>query len=172
MDVERSSAPVTGGTISRPDRDSVYLEMAQLISQRSTCLRAEVGCVITDVKGFVIATGYNGAPPGMPHCIDDTCFEYHGHCIATLHAEANAMARFVSSSYPLICYCTHSPCLSCLKVGVSKGIMSWVFINHYVDESRDAFLMWYNTNLKRGDTQLQLTQMRWEGELGRYTPME
>ena len=52
----------------RPDKDTYFLRMAQLVASRSTCLRRSVGCVLVNERGHVLATGYNGVAAGMPHC--------------------------------------------------------------------------------------------------------
>ena len=52
----------------RPSRDVWALQMAKLVSTRATCLRRQVGCVLLNAKGHVLATGYNGRPAGFPHC--------------------------------------------------------------------------------------------------------
>lgn len=61
------------------------------VSQLGTCNRAKVGCLIVK-NGRVICTGYNGSPPGEPHCEDVGCDMVDGHCVRTVHAEANAIA--------------------------------------------------------------------------------
>jgi deoxycytidylate deaminase len=52
----------------RPTRDQLYIEMAKLVAQRTTCLRRAVGCVLVNARGHVLATGYNGVAGGQPHC--------------------------------------------------------------------------------------------------------
>lgn len=54
--------------MSRPDKDTYFISMAQLVATRATCLRRSVGCVLVDARGHVLATGYNGVAAGMPHC--------------------------------------------------------------------------------------------------------
>lgn len=133
----------------RPGRIETFLDLAKVIAKRSTCKRAQVGCVITDDHNRVVGVGYNGNPPGLPHCIGSECFSIDGHCITTTHAEINAITTmrngFDNRFYNL--YCTHSPCLTCLKVGVNMGIREWYFITHYVDIYRDEFIKWYNKHV-------------------------
>ena len=86
--------------MSRPDWDRYFMSMAKLAATRTTCLRRRVGCVL--VKGRrVLATGYNGAPSGAPHCVDAGCVrrelnvpsgERTELCRA-VHAEQNAVAQ-------------------------------------------------------------------------------
>ncbi|RLI84150.1 MAG: hypothetical protein DRP01_08380 [Archaeoglobales archaeon] len=58
--------------MSRPSWDEYFMELALVVSKRSTCLRQKVGAVIVKDKR-ILATGYNGAPSGMPHCLDVGC---------------------------------------------------------------------------------------------------
>lgn len=57
----------------RPTRSQVMLQIAMIVSERGTCDRKQVGAVIAR-EGRVISVGYNGAPPGLPHCDEN----YHG----------------------------------------------------------------------------------------------
>lgn len=76
----------------RPDWDLYFIRIAKEVASRSTCNRAAVGVVIVR-DNRIIATGYNGSPPGKPHCIDEGCIMKDGHCIRTVHAEANAIRQ-------------------------------------------------------------------------------
>jgi dCMP deaminase len=60
----------------RPDHDTYFLRMAQLVSTRSTCLRRAVGCVLVNGHHHVLATGYNGVARGQPHCNEPTGFDF------------------------------------------------------------------------------------------------
>ena len=67
---------------------------AEVASRRSTCPRADVGAVIVNPKtNRILSTGYNGAPPGEPHCTDVGCIMEDGHCQRALHAEVNAVVH-------------------------------------------------------------------------------
>jgi dCMP deaminase len=72
-------------------KDETLKEITKLMSHLGTCSRAKVGCLIVR-DGRIIMTGYNGSPPGEPHCIDVGCQMVDGHCVRTTHAEANAIA--------------------------------------------------------------------------------
>lgn len=76
----------------RPDWDTYFIRIAKEVASRSTCPRAAVGAVITK-DNRILATGYNGAPAGEPHCIDVGCLMKDEHCRRASHAEANAMAH-------------------------------------------------------------------------------
>jgi dCMP deaminase len=97
---------------ARFDWDMYWLNVATAISLRSTCPRLQVGAVITH-NNRIVTTGYNGAPPGEPHCTEVGCQIVDGHCTRTLHAEQNALAQTNLHGYPLTMYVTHEPCKDC-----------------------------------------------------------
>lgn len=119
--------------------DQCFMEIAETVSKRSTCDRKNVGAVIT-LNGYVVATGYNGAPRGMPHCNDPDV----GHelvdmggrmsCIRTAHAEANALvqaARHGAKVEGGTCYTTASPCYECMKLLINAGIITIICKEFY-----------------------------------------
>lgn len=122
--------------------------MAAKLAERSTCKKAHVGVIITDWNGVIVASGYNGSLPSAEHCEDVGCLIHDGHCIRTIHAEANAIIRISFTEHvPEIGYCTHQPCLNCLKMGLTKGILAWYYSTPYKDEGRDKFVATYNTQM-------------------------
>ena len=76
--------------MTRPNWDLYFIRIAKEVASRSTCKRAAVGAVIVK-DNRILATGYNGAPAGMPHCLDEGCSVVDGHCQRAIHAEANAL---------------------------------------------------------------------------------
>jgi dCMP deaminase len=130
----------------RPDWDTYFLRITQLIAQRSTCMRRQVGAVIVKDRR-ILATGYNGAPNGVPHC-----FQLPGGCLREaqnipsgqrqelcrgLHAEQNAIlqaAAFGVSLKGSELYCTHQPCVTCAKMLINAGVKRVVFLGSYPDE--------------------------------------
>ena len=78
--------------MKRPDWDEYFLAIAKDVASRATCPRASVGAIIVK-DNRILSTGYNGAPPGEPHCTDIGCDMVDGHCQRTIHAETNAMAQ-------------------------------------------------------------------------------
>ena len=74
----------------RPDWDTYFMDIAKVVSTRSTCLRASVGAVIVK-DNRILATGYNGSIPGDHHCSDVGCQMWEGHCVRTVHGETNAL---------------------------------------------------------------------------------
>jgi dCMP deaminase len=136
--------------IKRPGWDEYFMEIAHLVSQRSTCLRRKVGAIL--VKGRrVLATGYNGAPSGIPHCGIDGCLrqkmnipsgERHELCRG-LHAEQNVLlqaALYGISTQDSSLYITVTPCIICAKMLINAGIESIVIRGDYPDKMAMEFL--------------------------------
>ncbi len=108
------------------------MRIAMLAATRSTCLRRQVGAAIVKDKR-VLATGYNGSPVGLKHCLDIGCLrdklgipsgERHELCRA-IHAEQNAIIQAATSGTSIegaTLYCTTSPCVLCAKVLINSGI--------------------------------------------------
>ena len=112
---------------SRLDFDTYCLSIAELVSKRSTCARRAVGCVLTDTKNHIVATGYNGVPKGFAHCINKPCDgatypsgEGLDFCMA-VHAEINALLQLRSDDN-LTCYLTTTPCVQCAKAICNSNI--------------------------------------------------
>jgi len=78
--------------MERQGWDDYFISIAKQVASRATCPRASVGAVIVRDKR-IIATGYNGAPAGEPHCLDVGCLMVDGHCQRAVHAETNAIAQ-------------------------------------------------------------------------------
>lgn len=74
----------------RISRDEMFIQIARIVARRGTCNRAQVGAVIVK-DSRIISIGYNGSLPGEAHCTDVGCKIVDGHCIRTIHAEANAI---------------------------------------------------------------------------------
>jgi dCMP deaminase len=117
----------------RPTWDQYFMTITRQVAERSTCLRAKVGAVIVRDRS-ILATGYNGAPAGMPHCLDVGCLLYESrtpdgeveqNCWRTIHAEINAIAQAARNGATIRdadIYVTHTPCIHCLKVLINTGI--------------------------------------------------
>lgn len=122
----------------RQSWDEYFMELAEKLATRSTCDRAHVGAVIVNDDNRIVSTGYNGSIPGNPHCDDIGHTLRDGHCIATVHAEINAISYCAKEGIALkntILYVTHFPCINCTKSIISSGIKTVFFKNDYrVDE--------------------------------------
>ena len=118
--------------------DEYFMNLAITVSERGTCDRAYVGCVIVNEDNRIVTTGYNGSIKGNPHCDDIGNTMRDGHCIATIHAEMNALlycAKEGISVKGCKAYVTHFPCLNCTKSLIQAGIKHIYYRNAYrVDE--------------------------------------
>jgi dCMP deaminase len=134
----------------RPSWDEYFLEVAGLVSRRATCMRRRVGVVLVKDKR-ILATGYNGAPSGLKHCIDIGCLrqrlkipsgERHELCRG-LHAEQNALiqaALYGISAKGSTLYATNQPCIICAKMLINAGIKEIVVADGYPDKMAMDFL--------------------------------
>jgi dCMP deaminase len=129
--------------MSRPSWDEYFQELTSVVASRSTCLRRKVGALIVRDKR-ILATGYNGAPSGLPHCLDAGCMreamgipsgERQELCRG-LHAEQNAIIQAglhgVSTKGGTI-YVTLEPCVTCAKMIINAGIERVVYRDSYTD---------------------------------------
>ena len=108
------------------------MTVAEAIAKRATCPRASVGAVLVDAQNRIIGTGYNGSPTGLAHCTDKGCIkDYAGHCVRTIHAEANALANAVASPRGATLYVTHFPCIRCANLLIQAGVKRVVYLNIY-----------------------------------------
>lgn len=108
------------------------MRVAEVVSMRSTCSsRAPVGAVLLDSTHRIIGTGYNGSPPGEPHCDEVGHVMRDGHCIRAVHAEANAYYFSVGETHGSTLVVTHFPCLSCANLIVSKGTQRVIYREAY-----------------------------------------
>jgi dCMP deaminase len=122
----------------RKDWDHYFITLAEHAATRATCSRAHVGCVLVRNRD-VLATGYNGSLSGIPHCDDVGHDMQEGHCVTTVHAEANALcmaARNGHSTLSAEAYLTHYPCWTCFKLLVQAGIVRIVYGQKYGVDSR------------------------------------
>lgn len=130
--------------MARIDWKSYFMKMAQLAAERSTCIRRRVGAVAVR-DNHVLATGYNGAPKGQTHCIDQGCLreelnipsgERHEICRG-VHAEQNIICQAALHGASLegaIIYCTTQPCSICARLIVNSGIQKVIYLEGYPDE--------------------------------------
>jgi dCMP deaminase len=126
----------------RPSWDEYFMTITRQVAERSTCLRAKVGAVIVRDRN-ILATGYNGAPAGLPHCLDVGCLvvrsqtpsgETEENCFRTIHAEINAIAQAAKNGAAIRggdIYITHTPCIHCFKVLINTGITRICYESEY-----------------------------------------
>lgn len=129
---------------NRPDWDAYFMDIARIVSKRSTCIRRNVGALIVKDKR-ILSTGYNGAPIHLRHCIDAGCIrerlnigsgERHELCRG-LHAEQNAIIQAAYHGVSINgadIYCTHLPCSICMKMIINAGIEKVLYSDGYPDD--------------------------------------
>jgi dCMP deaminase len=138
--------PDPGATVeasARPDWEEYFMQIARVVSTRSSCLRRQVGAVLVKNRQ-ILATGYNGVPRGLRHCSERGCLreelgvppgERHELCRG-LHAEQNAI---IQAAYHGVAirgaeiYCTHQPCAVCAKMLVNADVVAVYFAGGYPD---------------------------------------
>ncbi|MDD3395712.1 MAG: cytidine/deoxycytidylate deaminase family protein [Acidaminococcaceae bacterium] len=136
--------------MTRPDWDSYFMEIAQVVSKRSTCLRRSVGAVLVKNKQ-ILATGYNGTPKGLAHCAETGCLreqlkvpsgKNHELCRG-IHAEQNAVIQAAVHGVSVegaTLYCTHQPCVVCTKILINAGIKKIIYANPYPDKLAEEMM--------------------------------
>jgi dCMP deaminase len=141
--------------MNRPSWHEYFMMLAKLVSVRSTCNSRKIGAIIVR-NNRILATGYNGAVHGAPHCIDrgpDFCLrrsigahdaDKYNYCLSS-HAEVNAIdqaARFGTSLEGAVLYCTLEPCNWCFKQLIQAGIREIYFEEVYDSKNKDFDLYW------------------------------
>lgn len=136
----------------RPDWDTYFIDMMDTVATRATCDRGKSGCIIVKDRR-IIATGYVGSPPGLPHCdeeghlmkqvIDDDGTTRQ-HCMRTIHAEQNAICQAAKHGISVegsTLYCKMEPCRVCAMLIISCGIKQVVAKSQYhaAQETRAMF---------------------------------
>lgn len=143
--------------MTRPTRDETYLAMAKVLSERRTCWRRAVGCLLVDADGNILAQGYNGPASGERHCNEQHGFVYQDGVIGdmefsnypnkcpgsegpsgtnldacqAIHAEANAILRLKDYRAVHTAYVTASPCVPCVKLLRGTSCQRIVFAEEY-----------------------------------------
>ncbi|MCA1960681.1 MAG: dCMP deaminase family protein [Desulfomonile sp.] len=141
--------------MNRPSWHEYFMLVAKLVSIRSTCNSRKIGAVIVR-DNRILATGYNGAVHGAPHCIDrgpDFCLrrsigahdaDKYNYCLSS-HAEVNAIdqaARFGISLEGASVYCTLEPCNWCFKQLIQAGIKEIYYERAYDSQNKEFDLYW------------------------------
>ncbi len=128
----------------RPDWDTYFMKLCHIVAQRSTCLRRKVGALLV-ANHHILTTGYNGAPQGLPHCVEVGCLrermgissgERQELCRG-LHAEQNAIIQAAVHGVALndvTCYSTTQPCITCAKMLINANVKRIVYEGDYPDE--------------------------------------
>lgn len=142
----------------RKSWDEYYMEIANVVATRSTCLKYHVGAVLVR-DNRILGTGYNGPPAKMPHC-DELNFcearerareRIDNHCVKAVHAELNAIlhcALHGVSTKDAVLYTTTFPCLHCTLMLINAGIKRIVYLNDYYDNRGDQRQLLANAGIE------------------------
>jgi len=151
---------------NRPNWFQYFMEMAFLVSKRSTCLRRTVGAVIVR-NNQLLSSGYNGSPKHTLHCSKTGCLrekiavpsgERHELCRG-VHAEQNAIIQAAVNGVSISggeLYCTNQPCSICAKMIINSEIKKIYIANYYEDKLaiemlKDADISLNLVDLKTGE---------------------
>jgi dCMP deaminase len=121
--------------MDRLTKTEYFSKMAQLVAMRSPCLRRQIGCVLVDVHGHVMATGYNGPPRGKEHCKicmrKDLPSGGDLYSCRAIHAEQNALLQCRETMGIHTAYITHHPCAVCLRLLENTGCKVIIYNHDY-----------------------------------------
>ncbi|HET7560345.1 MAG TPA: dCMP deaminase family protein [Limnochordia bacterium] len=141
--------------------DEYFIAVADLIKARGSCPRKRVGAVIVDAHNQIIASGYNGAPKGRPHCTEVGCHLVDGHCTTAKHAEENALDQIRSHhrEQALVgarIYVSTYPCDNCLRELAQHGIATVYYLDDYPNERTERIAAAWGIKLVQQPTRVQI----------------
>ena len=119
----------------RSSWDEYFMGIARQVASRATCDRKHVGALLVRDR-TILSTGYNGSIRGLPHCDEVGHMMENGHCVATVHAEANAIIQAAKNGVRIdgaTMYTSASPCWSCFKLIANAGCVRIVYGEFYRD---------------------------------------
>ena len=129
----------------RISQDDYFMKIAEVVSERSTCIKRKVGAVLIK-DSHIVSTGYNGAPSGFKHCTPETCLRQDlvsgkkPELCRGVHAEINCIIQAAIHGTSIqgntILYTTHFPCMSCLKLVINAQIKRIVYKEGYNMENK------------------------------------
>ena len=158
---------LVGRLHSRPSWEEYFMDITQLVAKRSTCLRRQVGALLVKDKK-ILATGYNGAPARLEHCLEIGCLreqqsvpsgERHELCRG-LHGEQNAIIQAAYHGVAIrgaTLYCTNHPCVICSKMLINAGIERIVYEEGYADDLAGQMLKESGIKVERFKRRLSAT---------------
>jgi len=159
----------------RPSWDEYFMDITHLVTKRSTCLRRQVGAILVKEKK-ILATGYNGAPSRIDHCLDIGCLrqeqgipsgERHELCRG-LHAEQNAIIQAAYHGVGIqgaTLYCTNHPCIICSKMIINAGINRIVYKEGYADALGAKMLKESGIHIERFSRERKTRLKMWKDEM-------
>mgnify|MGYP001560162243 CR=1 FL=1 len=150
--------PIKPQNSHRITRLQLFSGLLDILAKRGTCPRARVGIILAR-DSRIVATGYNGAPTNMSHCLDVGCLlSLTGGCIRAVHAEANVIAfaaREGIRTQDTALYVSLAPCLSCAQLIINAGISDVFYQSPY--RNPEGLRLLESVNIKTtyiGDLQL------------------
>jgi len=130
---------------TRISKDGYFMKIAEVVSERSTCIKRKVGAVLIK-DSYIVSTGYNGAPSGFSHCTPETCVRQNlksgekPELCRGVHSEINCIIQAAIHGTSIqgntTLYSTHFPCMSCLKLIINAGIKRLVYREEYNMENK------------------------------------
>lgn len=155
--------------MERISRDEMFMEMAQTLAKRSTCMRNKVGALIVN-GGRIVSCGYNGPVSGSPECSEiGGCLG--AGCDRSIHSELNSIlfaARAGISVDGCTLYCTMSPCLKCAQAIVNSGIRRVVYGEKYRDQEGLEFLVKNLIQVERVKVGRKIPRLKWVDNADSY----
>ena len=151
----------------RPNKDTYFMNIASIVATRATCVRRQVGCVLVNSMGHIVATGYNGVAKGLPHCNHTDTFSDVGFPYAcdgafsksgtnldaceAIHGEQNALLQ-CNNVYDIdTVYVTAKPCVSCMKLFMNTSCKRIVYLNDYPHKETDTLAQKAGIKLEKYD---------------------
>jgi len=129
----------------RISKDDYFMKIANVVSERSTCIKRKVGAVLIK-DSHIVSTGYNGAPSGFSHCTPETCVRQNlksgekPELCRGVHSEINCIIQAAIHGTSIqgntTLYSTHFPCMSCLKLIINARIKRLVYREGYNMENK------------------------------------
>ena len=130
---------------SRISKDDYFMKIAEVVSERSTCIKRKVGAVLIK-DSYILSTGYNGSPSGFNHCTSETCVRQNlksgekPELCRGVHAEINCIIQAAIHGTSIqgntTLYSTHFPCMGCLKLIINAGIKRLLYKEGYNMENK------------------------------------
>ena len=147
----------------RKSWDRFFMDLAKTVGKQSTCLKKQVGAVLVKDRR-ILATGYNGAPSGIPHCRvcvrEEENTKDYSKCPA-IHAEVNCItlcARFGIPAEGSTLYVEYFPCLHCVGVLINAGIKEIVYELPAVDDLALPMALQAGIKVRRLDSPKENTE--------------
>jgi dCMP deaminase len=152
---------------SRPSWETYFMNITNLVAERSTCLRRAVGAVLVKDKR-ILSTGYNGSPSNLKHCAEVGCLreklgiesgKMHELCRG-IHAEQNAIIQAAYHGVSVkgaIIFCTNQPCSICARMIINAGIKKIYYQSGYADSLAKELLDEAGIELQQIDSDVRET---------------